>query len=295
MKYLVSVILTLLLISCDLVPHAPNRVVYHLGIGISYRGTDVQPLAGPVNDAIGLKNRFATFFSAAPFSSLLLLQMGDEFGGYDQNEANLPTKKRVNEAIEELLNQLQKDDLLILTYSGHGLEGGSLVLAPDRSDGLLLGGDLETSLLSVHELIALFDECIPTVLLILDCCYAGSFIPQGTELSTIESTKDNLFTAYQKKIERNPRLFVLAATTSDNTSKEPRVGSPIHGYFTKALLEALETISKQVTLDQIYYYIHEHQSLPTEGTSTLFYQHPVVSSGPLDLVLRYSTSPRSIR
>jgi len=60
-------------------------------------------------------------------------------------------------------------------------------------------------------------------------------------------------------------------------------------------LEALDTTSKQVTLDQIYHYIHEHQGFPTEGSNKLLYQHPIVSGGALDLVLRYSISPRSIR
>jgi len=152
-------------------------------------------------------------------------------------------------------------------------------------------------LLGVDELISLFDRSEATILLILDSCYAGSFIPESGDVSTIDSKNrfENLWDGYRQGIDRNPRLFVLAATTADNTSKEPRFGSPIHGYFTKALLEALDTTSKQVTLDQIYHYIHEHQGFPTEGSNKLLYQHPIVSGGALDLVLRYSISPRSIR
>ena len=287
----------ILLASCELAPFESARNVRHIGIGISYRGTDLLALEGPINDAIALKKGFNAFFSTEPFTSTLLLQQGDEKGAYSLDEANLPTKEFVIETIVRTLGNMNKHDLLIITYSGHAVEDGSLVLAPDRSDGLLLGGDLDSALLGVDELISLFNCSEATILLILDSCYAGSFIPESGDVSTIDSKNrfTDLLDCYRRNIDRNPRLFVLAATTADNTSKEPVFGSPIHGYFTKALLEALETTSGRVTLDQIYHYIHEHQGFPTEGSNKHLYQHPIISGGALDLVLRYSISPRSIR
>jgi uncharacterized caspase-like protein len=287
----------ILLASCELAPFESARNVRHIGIGISYRGTDLLALEGPVNDAIALKKSFHSFFSSEPFDSTLLLQLGDEDGAYTLDEESLPTKEIVIETIIRTLGVMKKNDLLIITYSGHAVEDGSLVLAPDNSNGLLLEDNLDGALLGVDELISLFDRSEATILLILDSCYAGSFIPESGDVSTIDSKNrfENLWDGYRQGIDRNPRLFVLAATTADNTSKEPRFGSPIHGYFTKALLEALDTTSKQVTLDQIYHYIHEHQGFPTEGSNKLLYQHPIVSGGALDLVLRYSISPRSIR
>ena len=287
----------IMLASCELAPFESARNIYHIGIGISYRGTDLLVLEGPINDAIALKKSFHSFFSAEPFDSTLLLQLGDEDGAYTLDEENLPTKELVVETIIRTLGGMKKNDLLIITYSGHAIEDGSLVLAPDNSNGLLLDDNLDGALLGVDELISLFDRSEATILLILDSCYAGSFIPESGDVSTIDSKNrfENLRDGYRQGIERNPRLFVLAATTADNTSKEPRFGSPIHGYFTKALLEALDTTSKQVTLDQVYHHIHEHQGFPTEGSNKHLYQHPIVSGGALDLVLRYSISPRSIR
>lgn len=298
MKRYVLLLLSLMtLASCELAPFEPSRNVYHLGIGISYRGTDLLVLEGPINDAIALKKSFHSFFFSEPFSSTLLLQQGNELGAYSLDEENLPTKELVIETIVRTLGKMKQNDLLIITYSGHAIEDGSLVLAPDNSNGLLLDDNLDGALLGVDELISLFDRSEATILLILDSCYAGSFIPESGDVSTIASKNrfEDLWNGYRQIIDRNPRLFVLAATTADNTSKEPRFGSPIHGYFTKALLEALDTTSKQVTLDQVYHHIHEHQGFPTEGSNKHLYQHPIISGGALDLVLRYSISPRSIR
>lgn len=296
MKRLPVILLLFLLLSCELRSPPPRRI-FHLAIGLSYRGTDVQVLEGPINDAIDLTHRFEEFFIQEEYSSTLLLQQGDMFGNYESMEVNLPTKEHVRVMIKEMLDKAGKNDLCIITYSGHAIEDGSLVLAPTRADGFILGSYDPTLLLSPPELNALLDDSPAPVLLILDCCYAGNFIPSGTDVSTIEKKGGFLeaYNAYWSAHDVNPHLFVLAATTKDNTSKEPRYGTPVHGYFTKALLEALETTTPQVSLDQIYRYIHDNQKIPTEGTKALFYQHPVISGGAYDLILRHSTSPRSIR
>ncbi|MFA7560334.1 MAG: caspase family protein, partial [Sphaerochaeta sp.] len=282
--------------SCELRSPPPRRV-FHLAIGLSYRGTDVQVLEGPIHDAIELTHRFEEFFIEEEYSSMLLLQQGDMFGSYDSSEVNLPTKEHVTAMIKEMLDRAGMNDVCIITYSGHAIEDGSLVLAPTRADGFILRSFDPTLFLSPAELIALLDDSPSPVLLILDCCYAGNFIPPGSDVSTIEQKGGFLqaYEAFWSAYDVNPHLFVLAATTKDNTSKEPRYGTPVHGYFTKALLEALQTPTPRVSLDQIYRYIHANQKIPTEGTNALFYQHPVISGGAYDLILRHSTSPRSIR
>ncbi|NLK05568.1 MAG: hypothetical protein GX315_04325 [Spirochaetales bacterium] len=88
----------------------------------------------------------------------------------------------------------------------------------------------------------------------------------------------------------------MAATTRDNTSKEPHYGSPIHGYFTQALLEGLGwdeqqqllvTRKEHLDLDKLYHFVCEHQKIPTEGENPVFYQHPTITGGAYTLLLDF--------
>ncbi len=45
----------IVLASCELTPFESARNIHHIGIGISYRGTDLLVLEGPINDAVALK------------------------------------------------------------------------------------------------------------------------------------------------------------------------------------------------------------------------------------------------
>lgn len=78
----------IVLASCELTPFESARNIHHIGIGISYRGTDLLVLEGPINDAVALKKSFHSFFSAEPFESTLLLQQG-------MRKAPIPSMKRI--------------------------------------------------------------------------------------------------------------------------------------------------------------------------------------------------------
>ena len=109
-----------------------------------------------------------------------------------------------------------------------------------------------------------------------------------------------VFETYFSSSSSQYDLFVLAATTADNTSKEPINGDHIHGHFSRALLEGLgwdqatNTLKEQsrpaftsgiLSLDSLFAYIHTHQDFPTEGIFSSSYQHPTITGGALDLVL----------
>ncbi|NBK25495.1 MAG: polyprenyl synthetase family protein [Spirochaetia bacterium] len=129
-------------------------------------------------------------------------------------------------------------------------------------------------------------------------CYAGAFVAEsGTSLSLIPDTPnflEKLYSTYFSKQSRANSLYVMAATTKDNTSKEPQYGSPIHGYFTQALLEGLgwdeqqqllHTRNKYLDMDKLYHFVCEHQRIPTEGENPILYQHPTITGGAMSLVL----------
>lgn len=290
-------LLVSLLSSCELYYTPPDvNTVMLVDIGLSYNGTDVNPLQGTINDARELDKAFSAIFGGDTFTPLLMIQENMQ----NADDALFPTKDHLVSQLSTNIAKLQENDLLIISYSGHGTGSGAFVLAPKQGNKLFLPDGKtvnEQCLLSVQELTSIIAENKGKTLLLLDCCYAGCFIEENNLAVSLVEQEHAIQQAYMNWFHTTDgvsNLFVLAATTMDNTSKEPQIGNPIHGYFTKALLEGLgwdektQTLArdnKNCTVDSLYAYIHEHQDFPTEGEYPWKYQHPMVSSGPLDLVL----------
>ena len=76
-----SLLVVTVLCSCELFPSDEGRIV-HVGIGLSYRGCDVQVLPATINDAVELSLAFTELFDKRAFSTELLVQRGvlDEIG-----------------------------------------------------------------------------------------------------------------------------------------------------------------------------------------------------------------------
>ncbi|NLE16280.1 MAG: caspase family protein [Spirochaetales bacterium] len=303
MKHLLLLPIVLLLLGCELVYQHPEPGTFtQVAIGLNYRGTNASALSGTINDAREQEAAFASLFSERGPSSYLMLQEGGSDGSYDDVSLPLlPTKERVRNVISSLVSAQQAQDLLLITYSGHGMEDGSWVLAPDDAAGTVFLDATTVNpslLLSAGELFALLAPSKGTTLLIIDSCYAGNFVEEsGSSVSLIDPRPilSDAYEAYFSKGSYVKKVFVMAATTADNTSKEPIGGSHIHGYFTEALLGGLgwneETQSllparSSLSMDCLYRYIMENQRIKLTGTYQAFYQHPTIAGGPLDLVLR---------
>ncbi|MDC7229339.1 MAG: caspase family protein [Sphaerochaetaceae bacterium] len=300
MKLYLLILLSLSLFwGCELMSDPPEEgKTHHLAIALNYDGTDVNNLHGTLPDAIELEKAFTALFTDREHTSTLMLQDGSD----DLSDPLLPTKTHVLEQIESLSDAMDEQDILIISYSGHGWDDGSLVLYPPRSSGLILDfndvpfGD---SLLSVEDLFLKLKECKGSVLLLIDSCYAGNFVQESeTSYSLIERNTylQEIYDQYFTKGEYTRPVFVLAATTYDNTAKEPPYyGVPTHGYFTQALLEGLgwdeenqilRDVDQTISVDYLYQYVYYHQDFPLSGVNPKLYQHPTINGGPLDLILR---------
>ncbi len=293
--------------------------IHAIYVGLNYHGTDVNYLKGTLNDAQELEQCFASLSNKyhRTYTAYPLLQKGGAIldstktryvYAYDDPSTfdSLPTKANVLGQIQALSSVLTEKDLTIFNYSGHGIKGGSLVVAPpDPSDPTLYDGNnklKQDALLSVTELLTALSKLPGKQLIILDSCYCGSFVEEsGSSVSLIERNRflDDAFSLYFSSAKYNPSLFVLAATTGDNTSKEPKDTSHIHGYFTGALLEGLgwdhtrnclfsnsSAMNRGVlTTDSLYAYVLEHQDFPLKGMYPSQYQHPTTSGGAYSLRL----------
>lgn len=298
MKLHLLILLSLSLFwGCELMSDPPEEgKTHHLAIALSYDGTNIREedyLDGTLPDAIELEKAFDALFQGEEHTSTLMLQDGSD----DLNDPLLPTKTHVIEQIESLSDTMNEQDILIISYSGHGMEDGSLVLYPPRNDGSIFSpsSSMYTDvLLTVAELYDALDSAKGNVLLLMDSCYSGNFVQESeTSYSLIERDTyvQEIYDQYFTEGSYTRPVFVLAATTYDNTAGE----TSSHGYFTQALLEGmgwdeenqkLRDVGQTISADYLYQYVYYHQDIKLSGVYSWDYQHPTITGGPLDLILR---------
>jgi hypothetical protein len=317
--FVIFLLVSALFFSCELTQDEPEEgSVQLVSIALNYHGTNVNYLSGTLNDESETRLAFEALgkLSSRPFIAHSFIQKGGSETAeksyrplytYDSvEEPSLPTKGHILSHLASLSTILKPEDLTIFYYSGHGYDNGSLVVAPTNPCGNIFMEDgtiASECLLSVETLLDALQVLPGVKLLILDSCYCGAFVQEnGTSISMIGNPKyfEETFIQFFNSGKTEPAVFVLAATTADNTSKEPQDSMHPHGYFTEALLQGLgwdtaegilETkippagTKGKVTVDNLYAYIHDHQKIPTEGTAKYQYQHPVITGGSRDLVL----------
>jgi len=130
--------------------------------------------------------------------------------------------------IKELLRDADKEDLVLVYYSGHGFQNshGKLHLATvDTNDSFLNGTSV--SLTDVRE--CLLQSRCQRFVLILDCCYAGA---AGHDFSI---SKDTEWISDPNGVGE----FVMAASTAIATAGQ-RQDQEL-SVFTKHLVEGMRT------------------------------------------------------
>ena len=258
----------LLFFSCCLPEAKIPRKASILSIGISYEGTDAQKLEGTINDATELHAAFSQRYPQA--TALLLCD-------------RMATKAHVQAALSSMTGQ----ELLIISYSGHGTQNGSWVLCDPEGTQFEDGKVKEANLLSPEDLWALLSPYPGPVLVISDSCYSGNLLPASAAISSANDKDGDLSLGMVEE-----RRYALSCTTRDNTGKEDR-NAHRHGYFTRALLDELgwdheqSTLSGQdqaISLDSLYEGVLRRQRIALDGNPRTS-QRPVVSPGPWELWL----------
>lgn len=136
-------------------------------------------------------------------------------------------------AISWLFNARQPDDFVLFYYSGHGLKdtGGTFYLATTESDPQ----DPDPGSIDVTWFRQRMNACASLrQVLILDCCYSGSLIPQGMtgRASSVGPVLDE-----RTFDPAGHGRFIMAATTADGSAFE-QGGSSL---YTRHLVEGLRT------------------------------------------------------
>lgn len=195
------------------------------------------PLHFPENDADGLKKILRS-----------------EKHGYFDNAVvlkNAVRKKAIRE-IHKILRDAQKDDLVLIYYSGHGKlnSQGHLYLATKDTENHLL----ETTSISMVEVKQLMDTSRSNKkVIILDCCYSGA---AGNAF-----TKGGVEDQFQVMFGGSG-TYIMTASTSTQIAKE--FPEDQYGVFTKHIIEGIRSGAADgdndgfITMDDLYDYVHKH-------------------------------------
>lgn len=165
--------------------------------------------------------------------------------------------------IEDLFAESRPDDLLLLHYSGHGIksESGELFLAASNTRPTRLRA---TAVAADFVLQCMRDSRSRSIVLFLDCCYAGAF-PQGARPRAAGDI--NVLDSFSReKSGGRGRAVITASSAMEYAFEDGQLADDQHGQpsvFTAALVEGLSTGEADqdgdgwVALAELYNYVFD--------------------------------------
>ncbi|MEH2347858.1 MAG: GUN4 domain-containing protein [Nostoc sp.] len=159
-------------------------------------------------------------------------EMGD-FANADITVLENPPRQVMEEAIETLFSGRQKDDLVLLYFSGHGVkdEAGRLSLTNSQTRKNLKGELIQTTATTARFIHGMMENSRSRrQVIILDCCFSGAFA-EGMK------AKDDNSVDIKNQLGGEGRA-VLTSSTSTQYSFE-QVGSDLSVY-TRYIVEGIE-------------------------------------------------------
>ncbi|BAZ27506.1 extracellular ligand-binding receptor [Kalymmatonema gypsitolerans NIES-4073] len=197
---------------------------FALLIGVSEYEQGLTPLLAAINDVEAMQR---------------ILQH-PEIGGFDEVKPLFnPERQAMEEAIETLFSGRQKDDLVLLFFSGHGIkdESGKLYFATRNTRKTDKGELVRSTAVAasfVHDIMSNSRPKPRQQVVILDCCFSGAF----AEGMSAKSAKDDGFVDVKNQLGQDGRA-VLTSSTSTQYSFEQQ-GADISTY-TRYIVEGLGT------------------------------------------------------
>lgn len=248
-----------------------SRTIYALLVGIDAYPPPVRPLNGCVNDIQRMHD-------------LLQERVGygsDRFEPLVLTNAQA-TRQGIIDAFRSHLGQAGAGDVTLFYYSGHGSQAPSppefWPLEPDRLDETLVcvdsrspnGWDLADKELA--RLLAEVAESDAHVLVILDCCHAGSgtrapeievrvrraprddrqrpldtFIVSAEAAAELGNSTRSLETGSGWTLQPRGRHVVFSACRAEEEAKELSIGGESRGVFSYYLLDTLQRAGRHLT------------------------------------------------
>ncbi|WP_339381387.1 GUN4 domain-containing protein, partial [Brasilonema sp. UFV-L1] len=219
-------------------------------IGVSEYEPGLNPLAGAVMDVDAMQR---------------VLQHPDmgNFAASDITVLKNPQRQAMEEAIETLFFNRQKDDLVLLYFSGHGIKDdiGRLYLATSNTRKNTKGELVRTTAVAasmIHNLME--NRGSRRQVIILDCCFSGAFA-EGMRAKDDGSLDIKNQLAETKKPQEVEGRAVLTSSTAMQYSFEQQ-GSDLSVY-TRYLVEGIEKGAADtdndgvISVDELHSYARE--------------------------------------
>lgn len=184
---------------------------------------------------------------AARDAEALFALFADTFGpdGMVLLQDEAATRSGIVTQFEGGLTNVGEDDLVFISYAGHGSD--DFFLVTHDADPT----DLAATSVALDELVALFAR-IPSkrVVLVLDCCFSGGAGARVFHHALPKRSLDSVEAALAR-IADEGRIILTACDPSQEALEDPVEG---HGMLTRHLLDALRGAPQVVTNGEIRFY-----------------------------------------
>ena len=261
MKKILMLILSILMLTgCELITPEDTspRNIYLVSVALDYKSmTRINPLNCTLNDQKAICDEFQYIADECgyPLTSVVITQNGRNYSVRLNDDAKKPDtfseatmiKEDVLSWLHELAAGLDRNDLLVFHYSGHGLDGtGELVL--NKKDYSKDNTRNNLVMVTSEDLYEAVKDTDGIKFFVLDSCYSGVYADALTPVNPSSPFRD-FFTLDSP----NENIFVLTGASSDEKSWE----SGVYGNMTLCLLISLgyDTVNKVPALatDKRYY------------------------------------------
>ena len=272
-------------VSVRSLPARDKRWALLVGVNDYGRNSGISPLYGAANDAVKMKPVLIKY-AGFPEDQVRVLASGSK----DNIE---PTRANFITELSNILHQIPKDGMLLVQFSGHGIERGGqpFLLAQDSR----LSDDLRVTQLtsiSVREIQEMVQEAgIAQVLFLLDACRNDpNAAKKGDGTNAMSQGFANAF-RFDRRNEGVHAFATIFATEVGARAWENQTRE--RGYFSAAVEEALtgkaaNPANGEVTLDSLLNYVQARvpkQVAAEMGKGNVQRPWPVVAGYAGDFVL----------
>lgn len=243
MKKILMLILSILMLTgCELITPEDTspRNIYLVSVALNYESTGINTLKCTLNDQKAICDEFQYIADECgyPLTTLVITQRGSNYsvslnGDAVKTEPFSKTtmiKEDVLSWLHELAAGLDRNDLLVFHYSGHGLDvTGELVL--NKKDYSKDNTRNNLVMVTSEDLYQAVKDTDGIKFFVLDSCYSGVYADALTPVNHSSPFRD-FFTLDSL----NENIFVLTGSSSEERSWEK---NGVYGDMTLGLLLSL--------------------------------------------------------
>ena len=225
-------------------------------IGVSEYEPGLNPLPGAILDSEAIKQVFEH----------------PEIGGFDEVISLInPERSAMEEAIERLFSERQKDDLLLLYYSGHGIkdDSGRLYFANTKTRKSERGELLRATAVSSSFIQESMQRSrSKRQVVVLDCCFSGAFAEGMTAKAGFSSFD------IQGQLGGEGRVILTSSSSTQYSFQEESSELSI---YTRYLVEGIKTGAADadgdgwITVDEWHEYAREKVKISAPAMNPQIY------------------------